>query len=129
MTFRTETTHVARKEHRCDYCGDAIVSGTAYIRIAGHWNGDFYTAKGHLDCIEMWNDAYSYWADPGEGMDFNLSEACDDWQALVEWRGLYPHVICRIELSQQKSDLRWAARLLIEHSLQLDPSEYLHGNQ
>ena len=118
MTFRTETTtKKCRKSHRCEYCGGTIPAGSPSINVAGHWDGDFYSARGHTDCVAMWNDAYKFYADEYEGMVFDLHEAIgdciggDEYQAeLNGWRGKYPHVVCRLELRQQRGDIAYAAR-------------------
>ena len=129
MTFQSLTRVCkSRKQHRCSYCGGSIAAGSMYYKIAGKCDGDFTFARGHQDCCAMWEEAYSIWRRDGELMDFRLQEACDDTDALLMWRGKYPHVICRIELGWQKADLRWAADLA-ERGYPQDPSEYLGGNQ
>jgi len=128
MSFRTETIiHNPSKGHVCDYCSGWIPKGQSHMSIAGKWDGDFYAVRGHHDCIAMWNECYPIYADYGEGMPFSLQEAIEDREDLLAWRGEYPHVICRIELGWQKSDLQWAHRLLTETTYRPDPSEYLHG--
>lgn len=130
MTFRTDTIiRNPRKGHVCDYCGGWIPKGQPHVSIAGKWDGEFYTARGHHDCIAMWDECYPIYADHGEGMAFSLQEAIEDSRDLLSWRGQYPHVICRIELGWQKSDLRWAHRLLTETTYRPDPSKYLHGGE
>jgi hypothetical protein len=130
MTFRCEKTVARpRKEHRCDYCSGSIPAGQSHVSIAGHWDGEFYSARGHHDCIAMWNECYPIYADYGEGMAFALQEAIEDRDDLLAWRGEYPHVICRIELGWQRSDIQWAKLLLDVHRHYLDPDEYLHTGQ
>lgn len=131
MTFRTET--IIKKNarpHRCDYCGSTIPAGAPSIKIAGHWDGSFYTARGHIDCVQMWNEAYETYSDDYEGMPFNLFEAIepDESRAIVEaaynhFRGRYPHVICRLELRWQRSDLADRDRYL-KAGLEPDPEDY-----
>lgn len=113
MTFRTET-HVkaGRKAHRCDYCGGMIPAGSPSMKIAGHWQSDFYQARGHLDCFALWNEAYDIYGDPEDGMPFDLCDAIagDERREIVQaeydhWRGHYPHVICRLELRWQRGDI------------------------
>jgi hypothetical protein len=128
MSFQTETRHIAAKAHTCDYCGQRIITGSLYAKTAGKFDGEFYTARGHADCKAMWDEVHPLWADDTGRMDFDLRKACDDFDALLLWRGSYPHVICRIELGEQNADLRWAAQVMSTTSLRLDPSQYLHGD-
>lgn len=48
--FTRETTHTARKPHRCDGCRQTIAAGEKYVRWAGMTDGDFGTAAYHPDC-------------------------------------------------------------------------------
>ena len=65
MTFASETiVKSARKDHRCEFCGMTIPAGSEMVRIAGHWDGAFYTAKAHRDCRAMWDAAFSDFGDP-----------------------------------------------------------------
>jgi len=128
VEFQTKTIiHRPRVDHICEYCGGVIPKAQSHVYFAGKWNGEFYTARGHHDCIAMWNECYPIYADFCEGMPFSLQEAIDDRDELLLWRGQYPHVICRIELGWQKSDIKLTHRILTERSLRLDPDEYLHS--
>ena len=126
MTFRTETIiKSGRTSHICDYCGGTIPAGSRSQKIAGRWDGDFYSARGHLDCNALWNEVYHIYADDYEGMQFDLMEAMDAdedreiKQATYDlYRGRYPHVICRLELRWQRGDISTADRY---RSLGLEP--------
>jgi hypothetical protein len=48
--FVRETTHTARKAHRCSGCCQPIAPGESYVRWAGMTDGDFGTAAYHPDC-------------------------------------------------------------------------------
>ena len=110
--FRSETKHTARKAHRCDYCRGTIPAGTAYLNISGKWQGDFYSARGHTDCRDLWLALYDEYADHGEGMAFDLPEVISDLvsppeaqESLDAQRGYFPHAVNRIEWSLR----RWLA--------------------
>lgn len=134
-SFQSQTSTTARKHHRCDFCHGWIAPGGQYQRKAGKWDGDFYTAKAHLDCADLWAEAYPIYADYGEGMPFDLYEAiCGDearetaLEEIGRWRGRYPHVVCRIELRLQLSDQRMIERhRAAGFSPELDPWEVLHS--
>lgn len=102
--FRSETEYASRKPHRCDYCRGTIPAGTRYLKIAGEWQGDFYSARGHIDCRDLWNALYDEYADHGEGMAFDLPvvlreavSPCEAQESLDTHRGYFPHAVNRIE--------------------------------
>ena len=41
MSFWNSTTHIARKLHRCEYCGKQIGVGEQYSRETGVYDGEF----------------------------------------------------------------------------------------
>jgi hypothetical protein len=98
-------TRTARKEHWCFHCCRAIELGTSY----GYQTNKYdyvYTLAWHLDCEELahkcrllsgedyidegWPGLRELWCDRGE-----YYTGCDNW------RGFYPHVIARMELTDQ----------------------------
>lgn len=119
MTFASETVvKRTRKDHRCEFCCTTIPAGSEMLRLAGHWDGDFYTAKAHPDCRAMWIAAFNDFGDPWEGMVFDLVEAmigdctADEGQDILDaYRGRFPHPVCRIELRLLKSRLRHAEKI------------------
>ena len=43
---------VARKPHRCEWCGEVIAVGEKHARYVGKWEGDFQNWRMHSDCLE-----------------------------------------------------------------------------
>lgn len=109
------------KAHRCEHCQHTIPPGVSHIMETGVWDGEFYTIRAHHDCAALWSEAFDTYGDIYDGMPHDLCEAIepDERRDLVQaaydhYRGLYPHVICRLEYRWQKGDLatrdRYAAR-------------------
>lgn len=48
--FHFQSEHVARKDHRCDFCSTTIKKGERYTKATGVFEGDFFVLKEHLDC-------------------------------------------------------------------------------
>lgn len=101
--FQSTTTHTARKPHRCAYCRSTIAAGTAYVKMAGRWHGEFYAGRGHSDCRALWDSLYWDWAGD-EGMDWDLAEVFAESgeigaakEALNFRRGQFPHAVNRLE--------------------------------
>lgn len=101
-----EGTRTARKAHRCFHCCRDIVPGTLY----GYQTNKYdyvYTLAWHLDCQELdsaYRDVCGHW----DWMEEGLPGLREDWCGSGEyytnikaWRGEYPHVICRLELTDQ----------------------------
>ena len=70
----------ARKDHKCDYCGEVIPKGTKYYWQKNIYDGTFYEWHEHEKCREVASAIWNY-ADPDEGMDEELfkntlSEVC-----------------------------------------------------
>lgn len=65
------TWHIARKEHRCDLCGEKICPGERYSAtfcVDGPYG---FTFKEHEKCSFIANEIYDY-DEPEEGL-------CNDW--------------------------------------------------
>lgn len=45
-----QTKHVARKQHRCDWCGERIAVGERYARSVAFGEGTARTLREHLEC-------------------------------------------------------------------------------
>ena len=59
----SERTHIARKQHHCGWCDEAIVPGDRYCAIAQiDWEyGDgFSTFKSHEECDRAIRESYRY---------------------------------------------------------------------
>lgn len=60
------TKRLARKGHRCDFCGEAIATGDEYFRVRlTPWdhpdNEGFFTWRAHPFCHELWMAAGPDW--------------------------------------------------------------------
>jgi len=54
MSFQllSESKPTARKEHRCDWCGEQILSGETYFRYSGIDEGEMQSSAMHLECAK-----------------------------------------------------------------------------
>lgn len=43
---------MARKKHRCSYCGEAINAGDAYQYQDGIWEGSWFKSRMHPECFD-----------------------------------------------------------------------------
>lgn len=131
MTFQnTHTIRNPRKSHRCAHCGSMIPAGLSHLMETGVWEGEFYTRRAHHDCAALWSEAFQIYGDWDDGMAEDLLECieADESRELVQaaldsYRGRYPHVICRLELRWQLSDIRGRERYR-SYGLQPDPEVY-----
>jgi len=48
-----ETEPKARKEHKCNWCGQAIEKGEVYQSSVHIYDGHKYTWKNHISCMEI----------------------------------------------------------------------------
>lgn len=108
MSFHSDTKTKARKHHTCGMCGRTIPKGTTYLRQAGVYDGDFYSNKAHEDCAEMWQRVYHDFC-YDEGMPWDFKEVLQDGfsaeeaqESLDDYRGYFPHVVCRLEFRLEK---------------------------
>lgn len=69
-----EKSPIARKEHRCDYCGGTIHAGERYMNQTLVYDGTVYPWKSHEHCYSL--TSYIEY-DP----DYGISE--DDFQSWV----------------------------------------------
>lgn len=69
-------TPIARKQHRCDYCGGTIEKGEKYQNDTIVYDGDVYTWKSHLHCMALTSEMWDYKTDEG------LSD--DDFQRWID---------------------------------------------
>lgn len=48
--FGGYTQPVARKEYRCEWCGEKILKGEKHHKYVGMWEGDFQNWRMHSEC-------------------------------------------------------------------------------
>lgn len=94
----------ARKSHQCFHCYRDISVGTVH----GYQTNKYdyvYTLRWHLDCEELANecrDMADLYYDGGWGpLRDQWCESGEYENECNKWRGLYPHVVARMELSDQ----------------------------
>jgi hypothetical protein len=46
----SDSDPIARRDHRCIWCGETIVKGEKYHKQSGRFDGDFYVNKLHAEC-------------------------------------------------------------------------------
>ena len=51
-TSLSDTTPVARKQHRCIWCGQAIPKGEKYRYTTGVYDGDMQANHWHFECSD-----------------------------------------------------------------------------
>ena len=101
--FATKSTVTGRKWHRCAFCQCSIQPETVHLKMAGKWQGDFYSNRGHIDCEALWIALFDEYGDDSEGMEHNLCNvlaswsACEVQQSLDLQRGFTPHAVNRLE--------------------------------
>ena len=90
----------ANKSHVCEVCGMPILKGQKHHYQTGVYDGSWSSWRVHFDCAEMhWHH------NDGREPD----DQCDDYY-LDEYRGFWPHAVCRIELRSHRSEERWKAK-------------------
>lgn len=57
------TRPVARKEHRCIYCGGPILVGERYTQQTGIYDGEPYRSRYHAECYEDCADECNRYGD------------------------------------------------------------------
>lgn len=51
--YQRDATHpVARKEHRCIFCGGPILRGEQYVQQEGFYDGSPYRNRYHSECYD-----------------------------------------------------------------------------
>lgn len=53
MSFQTKETRKARCQHLCDCCYRIVNPGEQYVKVAGQFEGDFYSAKTCMACDSL----------------------------------------------------------------------------
>ena len=65
LEFFNSTFPKARKEYKCDLCGEKIEKGQKYHRYSGKYDGELFDDKYHCVCQKIIN-AYCDWASERE---------------------------------------------------------------
>ena len=68
MKVLRDKTFVARKEHRCDFCGEVISVGEKYNRQTNVYDGRVYDWVSHNECSKLACELDMY-DDCDEGLD------------------------------------------------------------
>ena len=90
----------ARKPHRCEECGRTIPKGESYLRQVNADGSQVWTFKAHTDCAALgaaYRTTHRLW---DEYDWLPMYELADGDHLLGQWRGYYPHAVCRLELNQ-----------------------------
>ena len=93
----------ARKRHRCFHCNRSISIGETYGFQTCKYD-NVYTLCWHIDCEELAAECRSladhYYGDEGwEGLRDMWCASGEYYRECDAWRGFYPHVVARMELS------------------------------
>lgn len=51
-TLISKTQPVARKDHKCIWCGEPIPKGMKHQKEASSYNGDFQSSRFHIECAD-----------------------------------------------------------------------------
>ncbi len=105
-----EGTRKARKPHQCFHCYRHIGVGEIYGYQTCKYD-DVYTLAYHLDCDALASESrvLSEYRYDDEGCGPLRDEWCDSGEYENEcqyWRGFYPHVVARMELTDQLREER-----------------------
>lgn len=92
----------AAKTHECQVCGCPIPKGAVHHYQTGAYDGSIQSWRVHSDCAEM------HWHHNEGRME---DDQCDDYY-LDEYRGFWPHAVCRIELRIEMRRRAWEAKRL-----------------
>lgn len=110
ITTLETRTRKAKKSHQCWHCYRTIEVGTRYGLQTNVHDGEVYTLRWHLDCQDCWLECIKV---GGIYCDDGLPPLRDDWIdsgdyriCLDAWRGFYPHVVARMELTDQLRTLK-----------------------
>lgn len=106
------TERKGRKPHQCYHCYRMIPATEVRDVFTGKMDGSVYTLHSHLDCQAMSNAyvANGYAPDYWDGVPPLADEMRNSGEFEHEcayWRGQFPHVVCRIEFSEQIAALRF----------------------
>lgn len=111
VTTISSGVRTARKHRQCFECCRAIAPRQKYGFQTNVYDGSVYTLAWHLDCQKCANEYrainYNYYDDD------EFPPLREEWcgsgeyeRELERWRGLYPHVVARMELTDQLREAR-----------------------
>lgn len=60
-TQLSDSSPVARKQHRCTWCGQAIPKGEKYVRVSGIFDSELQVNKFHSECDEACREEAHHW--------------------------------------------------------------------
>lgn len=111
VTVLLEGTRKARKHHQCWHCYRSIAPGATYGFQNNVCDGSAYTLKWHQDCEAMATEMrkISGHVYDWEGFQPLRDEMCESGEYQSDcngWRGFYPHVVARMELTDQLREAR-----------------------
>lgn len=98
-----------RKAHQCFECYREIPAKTTHHYQTNVYDGRVYTLRSHSDCAECARE-YNHMTD--QYFDEGYQPLRDAWCAgdykleLDYWRGFYPNVVARMELTDQLREAR-----------------------
>ncbi|WP_370303568.1 hypothetical protein [Pseudooceanicola sp.] len=95
----SERTAPARKPHRCEECGRTIEKGQRYLRQSNTDGAQVWTYKAHEDCAALsqaYRTHHRLWGDGGDW--YPMLDLAEDDHLIGDWRGRFPHAVCRLEL-------------------------------
>ena len=104
-TLIAESRQRARKHHRCDNCQCSIAPGEVYLRQRSVCDGTLYVWKSHIDCMEL-----AWKIGGGDYTDGDPPLCGTEREYVTEWRGYYPHAVCRVELGWALAEQRYRSR-------------------
>tara|TARA_R110002126_G_scaffold16615_1_gene66274 strand:+ start:2809 stop:3174 length:366 start_codon:yes stop_codon:yes gene_type:complete len=110
-------TRKARKPHQCYDCYRMIAPGEVY-EFGTFKYDDVYTLKHHPDCMAAsahYIKFHGTYYDHYEGIQPLADMISDGGEFKLDHamlRGHFPHVVCRLELSDQLSEIRREKRQL-----------------
>lgn len=105
-------TRKTRKPHQCYDCYTIIPAGTKSAFFTGKMDGRAYTLYFDQDCHAAANFYRAgRWDDYWDGVPPLMDEINDSGEAESEHarlRGRFPHVVCRLELHEQRAAIRYS---------------------
>ena len=101
-----EGTRKARKAHRCFHCCRDITTREVHGFQTNKYDDHVYTLRWHSDCEALAAKcrrlSEHYYDDEGwPGLREDWCDSGEYYNECNAWRGFYPHVIARMELSDQ----------------------------